>query len=176
MLNLNQFNALTSAFASFALAGLNGAATTHSHAVSLPFAINGAFGTAPTGTTTPTTNSAATRYGSVNGPLAAGTALSVTAPATGFRAALVVWTLDASGTKRIRSNGFYTSLGGEALALEFPDIPATEVAVAYHTVRAASTLSGTWTYGSSNWNVAGITIGTVVNLANMPAAGTVSVS
>lgn len=177
MYNLSQHNGFTGPLGTFALAGLSGAATTHSHTASLPVAINGVIGTSPTGTTTPTTNSAATRPGSLNFPQAAGSALAGNAPASGFRAALVVWTVDAAGTKRIRSNGFFTSLGGDALALEFPDIPTTEVPVAYHTVRLASTLSGTWTFGTSNWNVAGVTVGTVVNLCGLPGGpGAVQVS
>ena len=176
MYNLSQVVGLTAPLANFTLAGLSGAATTHSHAASLPFVINGIFGTAPTGTTTPTTNSSATQPGTFGFPVAAGGALAGTAPATGFRAALVVWTIDAAGTKRIRSNGFFTSLGGEGLALDMPAIPTTEVAVAYHTVKLGTTVSGTWTYGSSNWNATGVTIGTVANVAALPHPSVVTVS
>jgi hypothetical protein len=169
MYNLSQSNGISMPFQSFALAGL-GAATTHSHAASLVFAINGVIGTSPTGTTTPTTNSSARDVGSVGGAAAAGAALSVTAPAlsTQFRGALVLWTIDAAGTKRIRSRGFFES-NGDPLALEFPDVPPTEIPVAYHTLKAISTLSGTWTYGGSNFTgVTGMTTGTVVNLVSLP--------
>lgn len=176
MQNLQQHAGLSCQFANFALAGLGGANTTHSHAASLPFVINGVWGTAPTGTTTPTTNSAATDPGSINGVRAAGSALSTVAPATGFRAALVVWTIDAAGTKRIRSRGFFESLSGQALDLAFPDIPLTEIPVSYHIGRAGTTVSGTWTYGSSNWNATGMTWTTVVNVCGLPPAGSVNVT
>lgn len=176
MHNLSQLNGLNLAFASFALAGLTGAAITHSHAASLPFAINGIIGTSPTGTTTPNVNSSPQHVGSVGGAAAANTALSVGVPASGFRAALVVWTINAAGTKRIRSNGFYASAGGDPIALEFPAIPQDELVVSYHTVRVGTTLAATWTYGVSNWNATGVTIGTVVNCAGHPGVGSVSVS
>lgn len=176
MQNLSQLNGLNLVLGTFALAGLTGAATTHSHTASLVVAINGNIGTSPSGTTTPTTNSSATQVGAVSGALVAGSALSVGIPASGFRAALVVWTVDSAGTKRIRSNGFFASPGGDSIALEFPVIPPTEVPVAYHTVKVGTTLAATWTYGSSNWNATGVTIGTVVNTVGQSGVGAVVVS
>jgi hypothetical protein len=172
MFNLSQANALNAILANPTLA-LGGAATTHSHAASLPVVVGGIFATSPTGTVTPTTNSSPQDFRSVGGAVAAGLPLTITAPAaaTQFRGALVVWTVDAAGTKRIRSRGFFES-NGEPLALEFPEIPVTEVPLGYHTLRAISTLVGTWTFGSNNWTgVTGLTAGAVVQLPGMlPAA------
>lgn len=168
MFNLSQANGLNAVLANPTLA-LTGAATTHSHAASLPVVIGGVFATSPTGTATPTVNSSPTDYRAVAGALPAGAVLSVTAPAlaTQFRGALVVWTVDAAGTKRIRSRGFFES-NGDPLALEFPEIPVTEVPIGYHTLRAISTLVGTWTLGVNNWTgVTGLTSGAVVQLAGV---------
>lgn len=176
MYNLNQFNALSAVLGNFALAGLSGAATTHSHTASLVNVVNGVVGTSPSGTTTPTTNSSATAPGTLNFPQAAGAALAGTAPTTGFRAALVVWTVNSAGTKKIRSNGFYTGAEGATLDLDFPTIPSDENVVAFHTVKLATTVSGTWTYGSSNWNATGVTIGAVSNCVGMPNDSVLSVS
>ena len=180
MYNLNQHIGASLNLANFALAGLSGAATTHSHTASVPCSIGGVFGTSPSGTTTPTTNSAATQPGAnngiVSGVIAAGSALAGVAPASGFRAALVVWTTNAAGTKIVRSNGFFTALDSGPVALEFPPIPVTEIPLSYHTVKLGTTVSGTWTFGSSNWNATGVTIGTVVNLCGLPSAGSVVVS
>lgn len=164
--------------AGFALGSLGGA-TTHSHTASLVALINGSYNaTAPSGTTTPTVNSSQTHVSSVYKALPAGSALAVTAPTTGFRGALVLWTIDSGGTKRIRSTGWFESAGGAPLELPFPDVPVTEIPVAYHTLKAISTLSGTWTYGSSNFTgVTGMTTGTVVNVpgAIPPSTGGVVV-
>ena len=120
----------------------------------------------------PTVNSSPRDAGAVNGSAAAGQALAITAPAasTQFRGALIVWTIDTGGTRRMRSRGFFES-NGDPLALEFPEIPVTEVPFAYFTLKAISTLSGTWTHGSSNWTgVTGMTAGTPVNICMLPAA------
>lgn len=174
--NLNQVAGLTAALNNFALAGLSGGATTHSHTASVPVIIQGVWGTSPSGTTTPTTNSGRTDPGAVSPNLAAGSALAVTAPTTGFRGALVVWTCNSAGTKRIRSRGWFESASGSPIDLQMPDIPADEVPLAYHTLKAATNVSGTWTFGSSNWNAAGITVGTVVNLASLPTVGAVTLT
>lgn len=173
---LQQITGLTLNLLNFALAGLSGAASTHSHTASVPVVINGAFGTSPSGTTTPTTNSGVTDPRAVSPNLAAGSALAVAAPTTGFRAALVVWTVNAAGTKIVRSRGFFESAGGAPIDLAMPDIPATEVPLSYHTVKAGTTVSGTWTFGTSLWNATGITIGAVTNCCGQPGIGAVSVS
>ncbi len=176
MYNLSEHTGYTGALGFTKLAGLTGAATTHSHLANLPYAVNGVSAELAAGTTTPVVNSSPTDVGAVTPRLAAGVALSVTAPAAGFRAALVVWTIDLAGTKRIRSRGFFESAGGSPIDLQFPEIPATEAPIAYHTVKGGTTVSGTWSYGVGNWNATGITIGTVVNLVGQPLAGTVSAS
>jgi hypothetical protein len=175
MYNLQQHAGANVCLGNFTLTGLSGAATTHSHTASLPIAIGGVFGTSPSGTATPTVNSAPSAPTAIVAAVA-GAALASAAPASGFRAALVVWTVDAAGTKRIRSTGWHESLSGAELSLPFPTIPSTEVAVAYHTIKAGTTVSGTWTFGSSNWNSTGITVGTVVNLFGLPQIGAVQVS
>jgi hypothetical protein len=159
MFNLSDNNALTGVFSNPALTGLSGGATTYS-LTAFPFALDGILFTRAvvSGGTTPTTNSTSNA------------ALSATAPASGFRGALVVWTVDSGSTVRVRSRGFVTSLSGDPVVLEFPEIPATEVPFAYHTIKAGTTVSGTWTFGSSNWNAAGITIGTVANTASLPSS------
>lgn len=165
MQNLQEASALSAVLGNAGLTGLSGAATTYSTSA-VPVSINGVATTkaAVSGGTTPTTNSTSAA------------ALTVTAPATGHKAALVVWTVDTGGTERIRSDGFVTSLSGAEIILDFPDIPATEVPFAYHTLKAGTTVSGTWTFGSSNWNATGMTVGTVVNCSMIPHPSVVSVS
>ena len=77
--------------------------------------------------------------------------------------------------KEGRGKGVKPILGAEII-LDFPDIPATEVPFAYHTPKAGTTVSGTWTFGSSNWNATGMTVGTVVNCSMIPHPSVVSVS
>lgn len=161
---------------SFALAGLTGAATTHSHAANMPFAIGGVWGTSPSGTTTPTVNSGVTDLDALTPRLPAGSALTVAIPLTGFSAALIVWTVNAAGTKRIRSRGFFASPSGAPLQLHMPEIPADELPVAYHTLRVGTTLAAPWTYGTSNWNATGVTVGAVVNTAGQPGIGAVVIA
>ena len=163
MQNLQEASALTAVLGNFTLTGLSGAATYSSAAV--PVSINGVV-----------TTNAAVSGGTISTNSTTGAALTVTAPATGHKAALLVWTIDTGGTERIRTNGFETSLSGAEIILDFPDIPATEVPFAYHTLKAGTTVSGTWTFGSSNWNATGMTVGTVVNCSMIPHPSVVSVS
>lgn len=54
-----------------------------------------------------------------------------------------------------------------AAAYDFPSIPDTFCPFAYVTISFVGT--GTWTFGTSNWNAATTTIGTVINCAQLPS-------
>ncbi len=88
---------------------------------------------------------------------------------------VVVWCLVSGGTVKV--------IEGDVEALDaagdfidypsFPDIPDTYVPFAYQVIKGASTVSGTWTFGSSNWNATGIT-STIVNVAALPDRPSIS--
>lgn len=88
---------------------------------------------------------------------------------------VVVWCLTSGGTVKV--------LEGDIEALDaagnfidypsFPDIPDTYVPFAYQVLKGGATLSGTWTFGSSNWNATGLT-STIVNVATLPARPAIS--
>lgn len=61
-----------------------------------------------------------------------------------------------------------------AAVYAFPNIPDTFVPVAYVTIDYVGSTS--WTFGTSNWNAATVTIGTVVNIALLPTKPLTAVS
>lgn len=160
-LNLEQAHSLTyvsgaGATAGAALTGLSGAATTYSTSA-INFAIAGVAYTKAlvSGGATPTTDGNT------------GAAITLTAN----KARGVLWGVNSAGTVSVYAGPIVDYAGsGDVKAVPLPTLPQGIAPFAAHTLMAGSTLSGTWTFGSSNWNATGMTVGTVRNLAQYPQA------
>jgi len=83
---------------------------------------------------------------------------------------VVVWGLNSSGTVSCYkgSTEDLDSAGAFITAPQFPSIPDGICPFAYTILKGGSTLSGTWTFGSSNWNATGMTA-THTNIFTLPA-------
>lgn len=157
-LNLEQGSALTAVFATAtagaALTGLSGGATTYSSSL-FGYALNGDCYTKAlvSGGTTPTTDG--------------NTSAAITLTANKARA--IVWAVNASGTVSVYAGPIvdWTDTTASSTACPLPSIPGNVAPFAAHTVQAGSTTSGTWTFGSSNWNATGISAITVRNLCQL---------
>ena len=103
-------------------------------------------------------------------------ALVLLTPSTGFAAALVVVTIDAGATIRFRTKGFVASPSGAPVETFFPEIPLAEIPIAYFTLKGGTTISTSWTFGTSNWNATGMTTSATVSLCGLPSFGSVLVS
>lgn len=156
--NLEQGSALTAIFATAsagaALTGLSGGATTYSSSA-FGFALNGdcyAKGST-SGATTPTTDGNT------------GAAITLTAN----KARAIVWAVNSAGTFSVYAGPIvdWTDTTASSTACPLPNIPGNVAPFAAHTVQAGSTTSGTWTFGSSNWNATGISAITVRNLCQL---------
>lgn len=157
-LNLEQSSALTAVFATAtagaALTGLSGGATTYSSSA-FGYALNGdayAKG-AVAGGTTPTTDGNT------------GAAITLTAN----KARAIVWAVNAAGTVLVYAGSIvdWVDTSANSTACPLPNLPGNVAPFAAHTVQAGSTTSGTWTFGSSNWNATGIAAITVRNLCQL---------
>lgn len=156
--NLEQASSLTyvhgaGATAGAALTGLSGAATTYSTSA-INFAISGIAYTkaAVAGGASPTTDG--------------NTSAAITLTASKARS--IVWAVNSAGTVSVYAGSIVDWNGtGDVKALPFPPIPTGVAPFAVHALMGGSTVSGTWTFGSSNWNATGITVGTVRNLAQL---------
>jgi hypothetical protein len=143
------------------LTGISGAATTYSTgSAGFNFCIDGKAYTKTqvSGGTTPTTDAKS------------GAAITLTAN----KGCVVVWTVNSGGTVAVYK-GDTEDLdpdGDFKFAPEFPWVPDTVVPFAYTLHKAGSTTSGTWTFGSSNWNAAGLThvVQDVMKLPSRPQA------
>jgi hypothetical protein len=156
--NLDGASALTAVFATAtagaALTGLSGAATTYSSSA-FGFANLGdhyAKGSV-SGGTTPTTDGNT------------GAAMTLVAN----QAAAFVWAVDTSGNVKVYKGQTvaWTDTTAGSTVCPLPNIPANVTPFAAHTVQAGSTTSGTWTFGTSNWNATGIGSITVRNLCQL---------
>lgn len=131
-----------------------GAETVYDTTVAINYVLNGkiAAKAGVTDGTTPTT-------GGVSGA-----AITLTAS----KARTVVWCLTSGGTVKVLE-GAIVDWDGTAFQVPppFPDVPDSYAPFAYHIIKGASTVVGTWTFGSSNWNATGIT-STIVNVAVLP--------
>ncbi len=138
-------NGVTMALAKAGLTGISGAATTFSTSA-CGYAIDGkAFGAlANSGAATPTADAV--------------TGGQITLAAS--QAVIVVWAFDSSGNVRV--------IGGPVVALDLqsnfvlapsfgPVALDTYCPFAYTLHKADGTLSGKFTFGSSNWNTTGLT-------------------
>lgn len=146
------------ATAGAALTGLSGAATTYSTSA-VGFAIQGKlFAKAlVSGGASPTTDAAT------------GAAMTLTAN----QAAAFVWALDTTGAVKVYKGPTvaWTDTTAGSTPVYLPGtIPSTVVPFAYHLVQAGATTSGTWTFGSSNWNATGISAVSVTNASQLPSA------
>jgi hypothetical protein len=157
-LNLEQGSALTAVFATAsagaALTGLSGGASTYSTSA-FGFALNGdAFNRAlVSGGATPTTDG--------------NTGAAITLTANQARA--IVWTVNAGGTIQVFAGPVvsWTDTSASSTVCQLPSLPGNVAPFAAHTLQAGSTLSGTFTFGSSNWNTAGMSAITVRNLCQL---------
>ena len=133
---------------------LSGAATTYT-ITNTSFSINGdaGFKATSSGAATPTTDGNT------------GAAITLTAN----KARAVVWGVNASGTVSVYAGPIvdWTDTTANSTVCPLPAIPSTVAPFAAHTVQAGSTTSGTWTFGSSNWNATGIASITVRNLCQL---------
>ena len=141
----------TAALGNFTLTGITGAATTHSSAA-MAYSIRGICYSHATdsGVATPTVD------------FVTNAAITLTAN----KARVVVFGLDSGDAPRIVAGPIVDldSAGNFLQTPQFPDIPDTLCPCAYVVMKGGSTLSGTFTVGSSNWNTAGMTF-SVKNVA-----------
>lgn len=156
MNTISQLLALSMCFGSAGLA-LTAAATTYSTSTAFNFANRGlayAKGTVAA-TATPTTDG---RTGAALAGIVAG------------QCTVLVWCVDNAGTVKVLQGGIgkCDAAGNITDAPQFPEVPDTLTPFAYSTHRAASTVVGTWTPGSSNWNATGMT-STPYNVTCLPA-------
>lgn len=153
----NNLNALfaTGATAGAALTGLSGGATTFSTSA-FNYAIDGiAFhNAAVSGGATPTTD------------IATGQPITLRAANGLGQARAIVWVVDTAGAERVLAGPVAPWAGaGDVVTLQYPAIPEGHIPFAAHTIGVNPNFSGTFTFGSSNWNTANVTVGTVRNLA-----------
>ncbi len=144
------------------LTGISGAATTYSTGeAGFHYSINGkAFSKAQvTAGATPTTDG--------------NTGLPIRLIAN--QGAMVVWAINSSGTVSVYQ-GPVDALddgGNFKIASDFPSLPDSVAPFAYTVHRAGPNLSGTFTFGSSNWNTTGMSH-SVVSLMELPSRPQVS--
>lgn len=134
-----------------------GAVTTHDTTVAISFNVDGKAASKAAITTgvTPTTD------------VVTGSAITLTAN----NGTVVVWCLEVGGTVRV-IKGDTKALDETGNFIVFPQFPNidydTYCPFAYMVLKGGSTLSGTWTFGTSNWNATGMTV-TIVNVHELPA-------
>lgn len=123
-----------------------GANTTYATTVTINFMIKGIMNTAAkgavTGGTTPTTDGNT------------GAAITLTAN----YGTVVVWGMNLAGTVSVYkgSTEALDATGAFIIAPQFPIVPDSICPFAYQVIKAGATTSGTWTFGSSNWNATGL--------------------
>lgn len=140
---------LIAALTKAGLTGLSGAATTFTTANAQVIAINSKAiaKAAVAGGATPTVDGVT------------GNAITLTATATQGKGTVVFWCLDASGNvKAVQGSTELMDAGGNFLfaAPQFPTLPDTLCPFAY-SVHKAVAGSAAFTFGVSNWNLAGLT-------------------
>jgi hypothetical protein len=165
--NLNQVNGLTSVLGNPTVSAQTAGATTYT-CLAFPYSHKGIARTAAAVTTgaLDVTTDAKT-----------GAAITFTAPASGFyTAAVLLWLVNGtSDSKTVVLGPKKTYATTETVELEIPAVPPGYVAFCVNTLRAGSTVSGTWTLGSQNWNATGMTASAAINLTN-PPAGVVTIT
>ena len=88
---------------------------------------------------------------------------------------VMVWAVNSSGTLKTFAS-LVQALDASGNFLVYPDftrVPDSYVPFAYSVHKGGSTLSGTFTFGSSNWNTSGMTHA-VVPIAEFPSRPQVS--
>lgn len=146
----------TACFSKAGLTGITGGATTFSTGSGgVTFAIRGKAYTKAqvSGGTTPTTDA------SDGGPITL----------VKNQARAVVWCLDASGNVKVAAGPAVPldASGAYFAPPQFPSIPVDLCPFAYTIHKAGSTLSGTFTFGVSNWGTTGMSH-TVVDVCVLP--------
>jgi len=159
--NLNEVNGLTAVLGNPTVSAQTAGATTYT-CLAFPYSHKGIARTAAAVTTSAL---------DVTTDAKTGTAITFTAPASGYyTAAVLMWLVNGtSDSKTVVLGPKKTYPTGETVELVIPDVPAGYVPFCINTLRAGSTLSGTWTLGSSNWNATGMTASAAINLTNAPA-------
>ncbi|MCH9837496.1 hypothetical protein K0U83_17665, partial [bacterium] len=71
---------------------------------------------------------------------------------------VVVWGMNSAGTVSVYQGNTepLDAAGNFTNAPQFPIVPDTICPFAYQVIKAGATTSGTWTFGSSNWNATGL--------------------
>lgn len=139
------------AYANFT--ALTGGVTTITTGNTISYAIAGKMYTKANGAlTTPTTDAND------------GAAMTLTAN----KARALVLGLDKDGNPKLMA-GAIVDWDGSAFQVPppLPNVPATVCPIAYIVLKGGSTLSGTFTVGSSNWNATGMTA-TITNVMALP--------
>lgn len=138
-----------------ALTGLTGSATTYSTSA-VHLLLDGAWQplvAAKTTQATPTTDFA--------------TGLPLTVPVG--KAEAFVWAFDAAGNTRILQGKPADYIGTvEAAGVEIPAVPSGLAAFAVHTIAVPPTNGAAFRVGVDNWNTAGVAIGAIQHLAQLP--------
>jgi hypothetical protein len=144
-------------FGKAGIGGLSGAATTFTTANQVYYAVNGkaASKAALTATAVPTTDGAT------------GAAFKAQLPST---VCCYAFGLLLDGTVKVVQGTIvpYTDTSANSTVVPLPALPDTITAFAYAVIKAGSTVSTSWTFGTSNWNATGITIDTPVDVCNLP--------
>ena len=140
------------------LTGLSGAATTFS-TNALTFAIGAKVPAAKTFTTaaTPTTDAST------------GVAFK---PLVANQVCVFLFGVDAGGNAKVAQGQAvpWTDTSANSTAVPFPSLPDTVAPFGYAVIKAGSTTSGNWTFGSSNWNATGIVVDTPVDIIAPPSS------
>jgi len=164
-LNLEQASGLNAVFAvasaGAALTGISGAASTYSTSA-FGYAINGVLA------------AKASVAGGVTPVIDGNT--QVAFPAIGInQAAAVVWSINAAGLIAVSKGPTvaWTNTNVASTVLQLPSTPSGYVAFAYHLIQNGAAGSA-FTIGTSLWNATGVTLPTVVNVAQLPNAGLTS--
>lgn len=138
-----------------ALTGLSGAATTFSTSA-VHLLLGGEWQplvAAVAGGATPTTDAAD------------GSALSV-APG---KAKAFVWAFNAAGAVKVFQGKAADYIGSaESTGVEIPALPGDHAAFAVHTIAVSPANGAAFLVGVDNWNTAGVVVGTVKHLAQLP--------
>jgi hypothetical protein len=81
---------------------------------------------------------------------------------------IFVWGVNAAGAIRVAQGAIVKTadVTNGSAALAFPGIPETMCPFAYHTAAHANATA--WTFGTSNWNATGMTLGSVVPVGQLP--------
>lgn len=147
---------ITAAFTDAVLGGISGADATFDTTTTLLFAIKGLL----------YSKAAVTNGGAPTTDAFTGAAF-VALP--NLYTCVFVWGYNAAGTVKVCQGPkvLTADVMAGSKALVFPSIPDTMCPFAYHSVSHANATA--WTFGTSPWNAAGVTIDTVIPVSQLPS-------